>query len=125
MEAKLSQPTQPIRSAANGKVPAPESGGEGHGDFLLASHCVEAVREGAHAKASLGPGEIVEIIELPGNDKCFECARAYSRHSTARVPSHMSIDRTCPWSLVARGQPSANQWPQLLSQPRPRRSLGP
>ena len=125
MEAKLSQPTQPIRSAANGKAPAPESGGEGHGDFLLASHCVEAVREGAHAKASLGPGEIVEIIELPGNDKCFECARALVA-TPNRTRAKPCVHRShLPWSLAARGQPSATHWPQLLSQPRPRRSLGP
>lgn len=81
VEARLSQPAPPARPA-NGKAPVPESSGEGRGDFLLASSSVEAVREArlsfeavreaAHAKLSLGPGEIVDIIELPGNDRCFE-----------------------------------------------------
>ena len=85
MEARLSQPAPPARSV-NGKASVPKSGGErqgeGRGDFLLASSSVEAVREArlsfeavreaAHAKLSLGPGEIVDIIELPGNDRCFE-----------------------------------------------------
>ena len=124
MEAKLSQPTQPIRSAANGKVPAPESGGEGHGDFLLASHCVEAVREGAHAKASLGPGEIVEIIELPGNDKCFECARALfatpnrTRDKPCAHRSHLPLVPGGPWPTLGHPLAAALVAASAPAQPR-------
>ena len=133
MEARLSQPAPPARSV-NGKAPVPESGGErqgeGRGDFLLASNSVEAVREGAHAKLSLGPVEIVEIIELPGNDRCFECVRASVAHPTARV-AKPRVHRAfrCRLALVAMARP----WPPLAahSQPHPlqvrgdtRRSLG-
>ena len=67
MEARLSQPARSV----NGKASVPTSGGErqgeGRGDFLLASNSVEAVREGAHAKLSLGPGEIIEINPADGS----------------------------------------------------------
>jgi hypothetical protein len=44
---------------------------------------------------SLGPGEIVEIIELPGNDRCFECAHA----SVATSHSTRGSKATCPCCL--------------------------
>ncbi len=99
VEARLSQPAPPTR-CVNGKAPVPKSGGErqgeGRGDFLLASNSVEAVREGAQVGRSLGPGEIVEIIELPGNDRCFECAHASvaTSHSSTR-----GSKATRPWCL--------------------------
>ena len=115
MEARLSQPAPPARSV-NGKAPVPESGGErqgeGRGDFLLASNSVEAVREGAHAKLSLGPVEIVEIIELPGNDRCFECARAsvatpHSTRGKATCPSRLSLPPGLGGQWFALGSPPA------------------
>ena len=123
MEARLSQPAPPARSV-NGKAPVSKSGGErqgeGRGDFLLASNSVEAVREGAQAKLSLGPGEIVEIIELPGNDRCFECARASDTtwHPTAKPRVHRAFH--CRLAM-------ARPWPPLAApgRPAPTRSLAP
>jgi hypothetical protein len=98
VEARLSQPAPPTR-CVNGKASVPKLGGErqgeGQGDFLLASNSVEAVREGAQVGRSLGPGEIVEIIELPGNDRCFECAHA----SVATSHSTRGSKATCPCCL--------------------------
>ena len=102
VEARLSQPAPPTR-CVNGKAPVPKSGGErqgeGRGDFLLASNSVEAVREGAQVGRSLGPGEIVEIIELPGNDRCFECAHAARVSRDIPHSSTRGSKATRPWCL--------------------------
>ena len=118
VEARLSQPAPPTR-CVNGKAPVPKSGGErqgeGRGDFLLASNSVEAVREGAQVGRSLGPGEIVEIIELPGNDRCFECAHAsvatspIVAHAAAKPRAHDASHCRLPPDLGGHGPPLAAQ----------------